>query len=295
MYSLKKILLILLVLFLCAVLCKKTQENFNSGNQKKLAFCFMIYDKIANQKIWEEFFKNINPNKYTILIHYKENKDLGMFNQYKLDKCIDTCWACFSLVEAQMLLMEKALEDKNVSHCIWLSGNCLPMKHFDYMYQNLNPKFSYFNRAPDKQLYPRCDSLIKEHNLSKNIIKKGSMQSIINRNHCELILQNRDFIQKFSGIFAPDEVAFITTIYNFKKENELVLTPNITFGSPTYTVWTDRINHKDFKASKKTGQPYKYTYICPEELDMIYKSKSFFGRKFSDNCDGLEPLMKIVA
>jgi len=297
MYNLKKKILITLVLFLCVVLVqKKNRENFNSSiEKKKLAFCFMIYDKIANQEIWEKFFQKINSNNYTILIHYKENKDLGIFNKYKLDKCIDTCWGCFSLVKAQMLLMKKALEDKNVTHCIWLSGNCLPMKHFNYIYQNLDPKFSYFNKSPDEQVFPRCDTLVKNHSLNRNIIKKAAMQSIINRKHCELILQNTDFIEKFSGIIAADEIAFISAIYNLKKEKELVLTPNISFDATTYTCWPNMINHKDFDNSKKTGKPYKFSYICPEELKMVNKSKSFFGRKFDDNCGGLEPLLKIVS
>ena len=38
---------------------------------KKIAFCFLIYDTINQEEVWNNFFKGIDPKKYTIYIHYK--------------------------------------------------------------------------------------------------------------------------------------------------------------------------------------------------------------------------------
>jgi len=38
---------------------------------KKIALCFLIYDKINNEELWWDFIKNIDKNKYNIYIHFK--------------------------------------------------------------------------------------------------------------------------------------------------------------------------------------------------------------------------------
>jgi hypothetical protein len=55
---------------------------------KKLAFCFLIYDEINHEELWNIFFKNIDKNKYNIYIHYKSNKPLIFFDKNKEDNII---------------------------------------------------------------------------------------------------------------------------------------------------------------------------------------------------------------
>ena len=57
---------------------------------KKIAFCFLIYDIINHEELWNIFFKDIDTNLYNIYIHYKNNKQLKYFEKYKLDNCIET-------------------------------------------------------------------------------------------------------------------------------------------------------------------------------------------------------------
>ena len=52
---------------------------------KKIAFCFLIYDTINHEDLWFLFFKNVNKDKYNIYIHYKDNKPLKYFEEYKLN------------------------------------------------------------------------------------------------------------------------------------------------------------------------------------------------------------------
>ena len=289
--------LLLVTLVLLCYLLVTTQISYketflSSATQpKKIAFCFMIYDKIANHGIWEQFFKNVDTDKYTIFIHYKENSDLGWFNNYKISDSVETCWGCYSLITAQLVLAKHALADPNVSHCIWLSGSCLPMKPFDHIYGYLDHNKSYFNKSPDNQVFPRCNKLVELGSIDKKHIKKGAMQSVLNRSHTQLLVDNEPFIEsQFSKIKIPDEIAFITTLFHLGKESELVLTNNQTFGATTYTCWTDMTNHREFSESKKTGQPYNFSYICDKELKTIMESPSLFARKFADGCEGLEPL-----
>ena len=101
---------------------------------KKIAFCFLIYDSINQEEIWNGFFKNIDPNKYNIYIHYKINKPLKYFEKYKLKNCIPTKYADISLVKAQNLLLQEAINDEYNKHMIFLSNSCIPLKSFKFIY-----------------------------------------------------------------------------------------------------------------------------------------------------------------
>lgn len=76
---------------------------------------------------------------------------------------------------------------------------------------------SYFNKSPDEQVFPRCNHLVQK--INKLNIKKAAMQSVLNRSHTQLLVNNRQFIKdNFSQIKIPDEIAFITTLYHFGKK-----------------------------------------------------------------------------
>ena len=52
---------------------KNTNYTYNDNplslsKTKKIALCFLIYDKINHEKLWYRWLEHINPNKYTIYI-----------------------------------------------------------------------------------------------------------------------------------------------------------------------------------------------------------------------------------
>lgn len=270
---------------------ENTIENFKVKKNKKIAFCFIIYDKINHENIWKEYFNKIDRNKYTIYIHYKQNKPLKYFENYKLNNCIKTCWGCLSIVKAQNLILEEALKDKDNQHFIWLSGHCIPLKSFDYTYNYLNINKSYFNLSPDNQVFPRAEKLKKY--INKDLIKKSAMPSIINRKHASLFIENNNNIDKwFKDINIPDEIVYITLLHHFDLKNELELTHNLATDAIIFSAWNDMTNYKTFKKSKLSkNTPNIYIEICEEELNYLINSKSLFARKFEKNCKGLDNLI----
>ena len=103
---------------------------------KKLGFCFLIYDKLTLEELWNVFFSGVDKNKYNIYIHYKHNVPLKYFEQYKLKECIETKYADVSLIHAHNLLFKKAYDD-GCYKIISLSQACIPFKSFDYIYEFL--------------------------------------------------------------------------------------------------------------------------------------------------------------
>jgi hypothetical protein len=290
-----KILLLLLIIILFYIIFKYgKKESFktnNSQNTKKIAFLFLIYDKINNEDLWFNFLKNVDKNKYNIYIHYKENKQLKHFEKFKIKENIETCWGCLSVVLAQNILLKEALKDKDNQHFIWLSGSCVPIKSFNFIYNYLDIHKSYYNIMPDTQVFPRANNVLKY--IEKQNVKKYNMASIINRKHANLFVDNDNNIKLwFKNIQNVDEIVYLSLIYHNNLQDELITTPNIAAGSIIFAPWDDMSNYKRFDNSKKKNS-YTYEFICPEELDYLINSKSLFARKFLENCSGLYKLNEV--
>ena len=180
---------------------------------KKIAFCFLIYDIINHEELWNLFFNNIDPNKYSIYIHYKNSTPLTYFNKYKLKKRIQTKHGDISLVQAQNVLLNEALKYPSNEHFILVSGSCIPVKSFNYIYETLNPEYSYFAKVSQTGCFPRCNTVLKY--IDKKYIYKTSQWCILNRKHASLMTTNRGYLKWCSMIFASDEHCYITNImYN---------------------------------------------------------------------------------
>ena len=270
------------------------KENYNSKLNKKIAFLFLIYDEINNEDIWLKFLEGVDKSKYNIYIHYKTYKKSENFDKYKLTNSIPTKWGDISLVKAQNLLLKEALKDPLNEYFIFLSNSCIPFKNFDQVYNKLSAKnnFSYFNKGNDSQLFPRCNQLLKFTD-AKNI-KKASQWSILSRKHADLLTRDEDiYLKWYSGnddIQVPDEHAYITYLFSKGLEGELILTNNLTEGATTFTLWGD-MDYK-YKDNTKNNNPRYYEEISDEEIDFLFNSPCFFGRKFKKDFRNKNTLLK---
>ena len=244
---------------------------------KKLAFCFLIYDRIECEELWYEFFKGVNTSKYNIYIHYKENKPLTWFEKYKLNNCIETNYGCISLVKAMNILLEEAYKDIENESMIFVSGHCIPFKSFDHIYSSLNSSKSYFNICyPNKQDYSRCNPALKF--IQRSVLQKCSNWCILNRKHTNILIKNTIYLDWFKDVTAADEHCYSTYLFFIGLEKELETTPNIAFAT-TFVNWSDY----DYKF-KSDYSNKNYSSISKEELLYILESPSFFGRKFTREC-----------
>ncbi len=266
---------------------RKTVEGYNykfspvtSGEGRKIALCFMIYDKINHESLWHSFYEK-HKDKCNTYIHFKESTPLKYFEKAKLKNCIHTKWGDISLVKAQNLLLDKAISDEAENeHFIFLSNSCIPLKGFDYIFNSLDPNYSYFNKAPDEQIFPRCNRTLKM--LSRKYIKKANMMSILNRKHAQLILKNKNKMIKWFDYdrVVPDEHCYITLLHYLGLYKELIMTQNTSYsGATTFSPWENMIDYKVFPKSVKINS-YTYKIICEEELKYLINSKCLFGRKF---------------
>ena len=302
------LILLLIYIFYCYFSIDVELKNIKYNkisSDKKIALCFMIYDKINNEDLWYEFIKNVDKSKYNIYIHYKYDKKLKYFDKYKISDPIETNWGCISLVYAQNLLLKYALKDSNNKHIIFLSQSCIPLKPFDYIYAKLDTNKSYFNLMKNNVINHTSNNLIKY--FKKEHIQKSSQWSILNRKHAKLLIDNEKHIKdwfyiiiennkKYKNIlYALDEIVYICILNKLNMQKELKLTNNIGIGATTISYWMDTNNVKTYNKSRYLKyRPFEYSHICIEELKAYVESDSLFARKFIDKCKGIELLKNII-
>jgi hypothetical protein len=249
---------------------------------RKLAFCFLIKDRIDHEGIWYNFFKNIDKNKYNIYIHYKDNKYLQYFDQYKLKFNILTAWGHISLVHASNLLFKEAFNsDSDNFKFILLSGTCIPLKSFDYIYRKLTrDNYGYINYFSSP--YPNANPLIGR--INNDYISKASQWIILNREQVEKLafIDINDINNEFKDVFAPDEIYYATYLKKYNLINQMKETYFSPTDATTFTLWPD-MKYK-FHDGSNTGTLKNYTSITIEELNYLLNSNALFGRKFLKEC-----------
>jgi hypothetical protein len=246
---------------------------------KKIGFCFLIYDKINLEELWNVFFQNVDSNKYAIYIHYKQNIPLQYFEQCKLKECIETKYAHVSLIHAHNLLFRKAY-DEGCYKIISLSQACIPFKSFDYIYDFLcKDNYGHFNIAPHSACFPRCNDLLKYYDMIS--IQKSSEWFILNRQLCYLVIKEdkTKIDEMYTNIIAPEEHFYITILFNNNLQDEIITTPNISNDSTTFTNW-DNMGYKYASSDRLKN----YDTIDEEEISYLLNSKCLFGRKFNSKC-----------
>ncbi len=247
---------------------------------KKIAFCFLIYDCINHEEIWYTFFQRVDPNKYTIYIHYKSYKPLKYFESYRITNGIQTNYADITLPLAQNILFRNAYKNQDNYKFIMVSGACIPFKSFDYIYDFLTrDSYGYLNVSPQEQLFPNCNSLLPI--IEKKNIGKASQWIILNRALVKNLCFDKDNIlnQYYKSIFAPEEIFYYTHIKLLGLANQIKITPNLANQATTFTNWAGM----KYPFSSTSGLK-NYDFIWQDELLYLMNSPCLFGRKFTPQC-----------
>jgi hypothetical protein len=246
---------------------------------KKIGFCFLIYEVLNHPEAWRTFFAGVDPDKYQIYIHYKENRPLGWLERHKLAQCIPTSYCHVSIVHAHNLLFRAALQD-GCYKVISLSQACIPLKSFDHVYEFLTrDPYAHFSLTPHAQCFPRCDRLLRRYERWQ--IQKSSNWFILNRGVGELVVNHPpDLIDaEYGEIYCPEEHYFISRIYQAGRWTELIIQRGRPEAATTFTNWAGA----DYPYPSSNGLK-NYSSIAREELDHLLRAPCLFGRKFSPEC-----------
>ena len=251
---------------------------------KKIAFCFLTYDSFEIETLWRDFLSEIDASKYNTYIHTKDPEDANFmhFKDCVIPDPVETQYFHPSLVQAQNKLLEHALKDKKNTHFVFLCGSSVPIKPFNYIYDNLSDNSIFNIRKHESDLIE-----VKDQYLS--VLRKSSQWCILNRPHAEKIIKHMPDIFEicknnelaFNG--APDEKIYLSFLSSHFPEN-LSIIEGIKNHS-MFEYWNSYqidIFEKNFISSQHNHWPERqksFYFINKDEIDFIMKSNAFFTRK----------------
>lgn len=136
----------------------------------KIAFMFLSIGKINHEEIWKDFFNYIPKEKYKLFLHPQNRNQITdtFFKNCIIPNIIEVKWGY--IWPGFMQLLKEALLDIDITHFVWLSDSCIPIKSFDYIFAEMcNIKKTKINKFFEKELvtygewtiFPRCNNFIK--------------------------------------------------------------------------------------------------------------------------------------
>lgn len=190
----------------------------------KIAFCFLTYDLIVRYDLWNKFFEEIDPEKYTLFIHPK-NIEKYPFSNYKFpyniikNRVKTTAKDNISIVYATIQLLKEAYQsDEKITHFIFLSQSCIPLYSFNTIYDIItkfpNSVLSYIDKNR-KERYFQLPNQVKQM-IRYNDFVKQQPNMILTREDLYLLLKN-NYTGYFINMTCPDEHYFINVLLHILK------------------------------------------------------------------------------
>lgn len=242
----------------------------------KVAFCFLLYDKIEHQELWKSFF--LNQKGFSLYSHIKKVTDETPKWLLKTRvPTIKTGWCQENLVRAWVSMLKKALLDKDNKYFALLSGSCIPLFDFITTWKKIfRTKKSRINIETESYVYQQTGFYYADQ------------WCILNRTHAQLLIdlyktqEGKDwrknsykYICTKVECFCPDEIYPVNWfIENYGKPSTPKFKSEFIVGASTFTKWEDGAPH-----------PIKWNatrLLKKKNISKICGSKAIFARKFND-------------
>lgn len=271
---------------------------------------FLTIDNLNKNNIWKKFFDKADKDKYSIYVHAKYPKKIhkdSVLYGHVISKLKETKHGY--LTEAMLSLFKAALKDKNNKYFALVSNSCIPIKSFDYIYNDI---FNVQKRSIVGIMDISRGDYIK-YNRSKLKIKKRylykySQWSILKRNVLKKIVKSPHY-KDMSSILAGDEFYLSILKDHFKyvnlpatfvdwKWSEILSKDLYKLLRKLKIIFEDEKNHLTKIQLKKYEQmlkdlqfisvdigthPKEFKKIKPEDIKILKKTKAYFARKFTKN------------
>ncbi|KAH9322242.1 hypothetical protein KI387_016881 [Taxus chinensis] len=195
----------LLPQFRIAPQLNRNQPQIYSG-KAKVAFLFLARHRLHLDFMWHHFFAGAKEPNFSIFIHsrpgfaYNQNTTTcTFFYGRQISDSIRVGWGEASMIEAERILLRKALEDPANQRFILVSDSCVPLYNFSYIYDYVmsSPKsFVDSFRDPKGERYnPKMAPAIP-----KDKWRKGSQWVTLIRKHAEIMAEDNTIFPVFKRL-----------------------------------------------------------------------------------------------
>jgi hypothetical protein len=230
----------------------------------KISFLFLTQKELTQSNIWFDYFKGINNDLYSIYVHSKPDFNHSNFFNYQIES-IPTKWGSFSLIDAQQLLLNKSLDDKDNNVFIFISETTIPITNFETFYkfisENNNKSIFYSEKCSINNHCNRINTINNIHNWGVTNWYINPQWVLFNREHATFLKNNFLEIKNiFENSNHPEEHAYSTFMeYKNVINDKNYLNKDLTFvdwfgfnGTYPSSYFTHDIND-DFLNDKKNN------------------------------------------
>lgn len=261
----------------------------------KIAFCFIVYDKLRHQKIWEDFFAQDDSydHTYSIYSHVKQitDKTPGWIKDAKIDT-IKTEYCDESLVLVWVKLLREALKDPLNKYFCNLSGECIPLRTYKKTFQIITRS-------------SRSRVAISHIEDEQEKVYMGSQWMILNRETAEMLIalydteEGKNFREHVTSLFMEeddtDDEEDIGTEDESLLKTKMFLCPDEVFPISWFVYKYGTPSNKNFKHlimnapstyirwNYRAGKPYIFTkpQLKHWKRKICTDKHAVFGRKFT--------------
>lgn len=262
------------------------------AQRPKIAFLFIARNRLPLDFVWDAFFLGDKDKRFTVFVHSRPGflfnkattKSLYFLNR-QVNDSVQVDWGGSSMIQAERILLNKALLDPANERFVFVSDSCIPLYNFSYTYDYImSTPTSFvdsFADTKDGRYNPKMHPVIPVNNW-----RKGSQWVTLNRKHAEIVVKDETVFpvfqqhckrkslpefwrdQPFSGDNSkehnciPDEHYVQTLLAKEGLEGE------ITRRTLTHTAW-DLPASKDRERRGWHPVAYKYSDATPQLIHSI--------------------------
>lgn len=168
----------------------------------KIAFLFLARRDLPLDFLWGSFFEAADKGSYSIYVHSEpgfvfdeSTTRCPFFYGRQLSDSIKVGWGEASMIQAERLLFDVALEDSGNQRFVLLSDSCIPLYSFSYVYDYLMAsQRSFVDSFHDKggRYNPKMSSKIPRERW-----RKGSQWIALTRRHAEFVVDDEEVFPIF--------------------------------------------------------------------------------------------------
>ena len=235
----------------------------------KVGLLFLTRGDLHHPKVWEEYVA-AEPGRLQVLFHAKRPEEVvtGPLAGYLIEERHETEWGDVSLVRAMAALLRAGLENEGLTHFMFLSESCLPIRPATELLEVLaldgRSRFAFTDVAGIEKNQPgKLKRVAQGPEIPRDRWRFHSQWTLLDREAAQKILAV-DFIDPFAGVFAADESWVGTSLAMGGWD----LSRKIVRSNPTWTRWRQGLAH-----------PELVEKVTPRLLAEWKTSGCFFARK----------------
>ncbi|OVA03420.1 Glycosyl transferase [Macleaya cordata] len=256
----------------------------------KIAFLFLARRNLPLDFLWGSFFENADAGNFSIYVHSQpgfvfdeSTTRSAFFYGRQLSSSVQVLWGESSMIEAERLLLEEALQDAANQRFVLVSDSCVPLYNFSYIYNYLmSSQKSFVDSFLDVKggrYNPKMSPVIP-----KEKWRKGSQWITLVRKHAKVVVDDDVILpvfKKYCKRRPPIDLSKGMQNLKLQKQHNCIpdehyvqtllamsnLEGELERRTVTYTLW----NQSTTKMENKAWHPVTYGYANagPQQINKI--------------------------